>query len=318
MPKLTQESREGRASCSTDRASTRSMRRVALVKKAKFAKFDETVDLAVRLGVNPKHADQMVRGALVLPHGTGQTVRVLVFAKGEKEREAREAGADFAGSDDMVAKVSEGFMDFDRVIATPDMMGAVGKLGRILGPRGLMPNPKVGTVTFDVGNAVREAKGGKIEYRVEKAGIVHARIGKVLVHRAGALGQRQRRSSTRSSARSPRPRRAPTSAASRSASTMGPGVRDRPGRLHGQDGGGVAMERASKDLQIGEIKSRFDKMTAAVFLDFKGMTVEYATKLRAEFRKAGVEYKVVKNTLVKHALKSAVVRRQAGQRRSSG
>lgn len=150
----------------------------AIVKKAKFAKFDETVDLAIRLGVNPKHADQMVRGALVLPHGTGQTVRVLVFAKGEKEREAKEAGADFAGSDDMVAKVSEGFMDFDRVIATPDMMGAVGKLGRILGPRGLMPNPKVGTVTFDVGNAVREAKGGKIEYRVEKAGIVHARIGK--------------------------------------------------------------------------------------------------------------------------------------------
>jgi large subunit ribosomal protein L1 len=151
---------------------------VALVKKAKFAKFDETVDIAVRLGVNPKHADQMVRGALVLPHGTGQSVRVLVFAKGDKEREAREAGADFAGSDDMVAKVSEGFMDFDRVIATPDMMGAVGKLGRILGPRGLMPNPKVGTVTFDVGNAVKEAKGGKIEYRVEKAGIVHARIGK--------------------------------------------------------------------------------------------------------------------------------------------
>jgi len=151
---------------------------VALVKKAEHAKFDETVDLAVRLGVNPKHADQMVRGAIVLPHGTGQSVRVLVFAKGEKEREAKAAGADFAGSDDMVAKVSEGFMDFDRVIATPDMMGAVGKLGRILGPRGLMPNPKVGTVTFDVGNAVKEAKGGKIEYRVEKAGIVHARIGK--------------------------------------------------------------------------------------------------------------------------------------------
>jgi large subunit ribosomal protein L1 len=151
----------------------------ALVKRAKQAKFDETVDLAVRLGVNPKHADQMVRGAIVLPHGTGKTVRVLVFAKGEKEREAREAGADFAGSDDLVAKVSEGFLDFDRVIATPDMMGAVGKLGRVLGPRGLMPNPKVGTVTFDVTAAVKDAKGGKIEYRVEKAGIVHARIGKV-------------------------------------------------------------------------------------------------------------------------------------------
>jgi large subunit ribosomal protein L1 len=150
----------------------------SLVKKAKFAKFDETVDIAVRLGVNPKHADQMVRGAIVLPHGTGQTVRVLVFARGEKDREAREAGADHVGADDMVAKVNEGFMEFDRVIATPDMMGAVGKLGRVLGPRGLMPNPKVGTVTFDVATAVREAKGGKVEYRVEKAGIVHARIGK--------------------------------------------------------------------------------------------------------------------------------------------
>jgi large subunit ribosomal protein L1 len=177
MPKLSKN--RGKAEQALDRARKYTVdEAVAIVKKAKFAKFDETVDIAVRLGVNPKHADQMVRGALVLPHGTGQTVRVLVFAKGEKEREAREAGADFSGSDDMVAKVSEGFMDFDRVIATPDMMGAVGKLGRILGPRGLMPNPKVGTVTFDVGNAVREAKGGKIEYRVEKAGIVHARIGK--------------------------------------------------------------------------------------------------------------------------------------------
>jgi large subunit ribosomal protein L1 len=151
---------------------------VAIVKKGAKSKFDETVDMAVRLGVNPKHADQMVRGAIVLPHGTGQKLRVLVFAKGEKEREAVAAGADFAGSDELVAKVQEGFMDFDRVIATPDMMGAVGKLGRILGPRGLMPNPKVGTVTFDVTGAVKEAKAGKVEYRVEKAGIVHARIGK--------------------------------------------------------------------------------------------------------------------------------------------
>jgi large subunit ribosomal protein L1 len=151
---------------------------VAIVKKAAKCKFDETVDLAVRLGVNPKHADQMVRGAIVLPHGTGQKLRVLVFAKGDKEKEAVAAGADFAGSDELVQKVSDGFMDFDRVIATPDMMGAVGKLGRILGPRGLMPNPKVGTVTFDVTNAVKEAKAGKVEYRVEKAGIVHARIGK--------------------------------------------------------------------------------------------------------------------------------------------
>ncbi len=151
----------------------------ALVKKAAPSKFDETVDLAVRLGVNPRHADQMVRGAVVLPHGTGQQLRVLVFAKGEKAKEAEAAGADLVGEADLVNKVQEGFMDFDRVIATPDMMGLVGKLGRILGPRGLMPNPKVGTVTFDVKTAVGEAKAGKVEYRVEKAGIVHARIGKV-------------------------------------------------------------------------------------------------------------------------------------------
>jgi len=151
---------------------------VAIIKQAAKAKFDETVDMAVRLGVNPKHADQMVRGAIVLPHGTGQKLRVLVFARGEREREALAAGADIAGADELVQKVQEGFMDFDRVIATPDMMGAVGKLGRILGPRGLMPNPKVGTVTFEIQNAVREAKAGKVEYRVEKAGIVHARIGK--------------------------------------------------------------------------------------------------------------------------------------------
>jgi len=151
---------------------------IALVKSMAFAKFDESVDVAVRLGVNPKHADQMVRGAIVLPHGTGKTVRVLVFARGDKEKEALEAGADVAGGDELVQKVQEGFLDFDRVIATPDLMGAVGKLGRVLGPRGLMPNPKVGTVTFDVKNAVREAKAGKVEYRVDKAGVVHCRIGR--------------------------------------------------------------------------------------------------------------------------------------------
>jgi large subunit ribosomal protein L1 len=150
----------------------------SLVKATSFAKFDETVDLAVRLGVNPKHADQMVRGALVLPHGVGKAVRVLVFARGEKVAEAEAAGADFVGGEDMVAKVSGGWLDFDTVIAAPDMMGQVGKLGRVLGPRGLMPNPKVGTVTFDISKAVREAKAGKIEFRVEKAGIVHVPVGK--------------------------------------------------------------------------------------------------------------------------------------------
>jgi len=143
-------------------------------------KFDETVDIAVRLGVDPKHADQMVRGAVNLPHGTGKTVRVAVFAKGDKAKEAQDAGADFVGADDLVNKIqTENFLDFDAAVATPDMMGLVGRIGRVLGPRGLMPNPKVGTVTFDVGKAVRELKGGRVEFRVEKAGIVHARIGKV-------------------------------------------------------------------------------------------------------------------------------------------
>ena len=150
-----------------------------LVKSAAFAKFDETVDVVVKLGVDPRHADQMVRGAVVLPNGLGKDVRVLVFAKGEKEREAREAGADFVGADDLVTKIQGGWFDFDTAIATPDMMGVVGKIGKLLGPRGLMPNPKVGTVTFDLARAVKESKSGKVEFRVEKAGIVHAPVGKV-------------------------------------------------------------------------------------------------------------------------------------------
>src|SRR6266700_598785 len=151
---------------------------VALLKEMPGAKFDESVDLSFRLGVDPKHADQMVRGAVVLPHGIGKSVRVAVFAKGEKEREAREAGADVIGAEDLVEKVQGGFMEFDTAIATPDLMGQVGRLGKVLGPRGLMPNPKLGTVTFDVGRAVREAKAGKVEFRVDKAGNVHTPIGK--------------------------------------------------------------------------------------------------------------------------------------------
>jgi len=152
---------------------------VSLVVGTARAKFDETVDAAIRLGVNPAHADQMVRGSVVLPHGLGKAVRVLVFAKGEKEKEALEAGADVVGSDEVIEKIKGGWLEFDRVIATPDMMGSVGKLGKILGPRGLMPNPKVGTVTFDVGRTVQELKAGKVEFRVEKAGIVHCPVGKV-------------------------------------------------------------------------------------------------------------------------------------------
>jgi large subunit ribosomal protein L1 len=152
---------------------------IDVVKQAAYAKFDETVDVAVRLGVDPRHADQMVRGAVVLPNGLGKDVRVLVFAKGEKEKEALDAGADYVGAEDLVSKIQEGWFEFDTAIATPDMMGVVGKIGKLLGPRGLMPNPKVGTVTFEVSKAVKESKAGKVEFRVEKAGIVHAPVGKV-------------------------------------------------------------------------------------------------------------------------------------------
>lgn len=152
---------------------------ITLVKEITFAKFDESVELSMRLGVNPRHADQMVRGTVVLPHGLGKTKRVLVIASAEKQREAEEAGADVVGGEEMVDKIQGGWMDFDAVVATPDMMRAVGKLGRVLGPRGLMPNPKTGTVTVDVAKAVAEIKAGKVEYRVDKAGVVHAPIGKV-------------------------------------------------------------------------------------------------------------------------------------------
>ena len=150
-----------------------------LLKKAKFSKFDETVELAVNLGVDPKHSDQVVRGTVVLPHGLGKSKRVLVIASGEKQREAQEAGADLVGGDDMVQKIQEGWTDFDAVIATPDMMKSAGRLGKVLGPRGLMPNPKTGTVTFEVAKAVKEIKAGKVEFRVDKAGIVHSAIGKL-------------------------------------------------------------------------------------------------------------------------------------------
>ena len=152
---------------------------IKLVKESSYTKFDEAVDLAVNLGVDPRKSDQMVRGTVVLPHGIGKKVRVLVFAKGEKEKEAQEAGADYVGAEDLVEKITKGWLDFDKSVATPDVMGLVGKLGKILGPRGLMPNPKLGTVTFDVAKTVKEIKAGKVEYKAEKAGIVHVPIGKV-------------------------------------------------------------------------------------------------------------------------------------------
>jgi len=203
---------------------------VAIVKNTAFAKFDESVDIAVRLGVNPKHADQMVRGAIVLPHGTGKGLKVLVFAKGDRERDAKEAGADFVGADELVAKVQEGFLDFDRVIATPDMMGAVGKLGRVLGPRGLMPNPKVGTVTTDVGKAVREAKAGKVEYRVDKAGVVHCTVGRKSFD-AKRLGENTMALLKEIVAKKPSTAKGVYLKSITLSSTMGPGVRVDPGTV---------------------------------------------------------------------------------------
>jgi large subunit ribosomal protein L1 len=151
---------------------------LALVRETSYTRFDGSVDVAVRLNVDPRHADQMVRGAVVLPHGTGRTTRVVVFAAGEKAKEAEEAGADFVGAEDLVNKIQEGWLDFDKAIATPDMMRFVGRIGRILGPRGMMPNPKVGTVTMDIDRAVRDMKSGRVEFRVERAGIIHAPIGR--------------------------------------------------------------------------------------------------------------------------------------------
>ena len=149
-----------------------------LVRETRRAKFDETVEMAVRLGVDPRQADQNVRGTVSLPHGIGKTVRVLAFAKGEKEKEAQEAGADYVGAEDLIKKISDGWFDFDKTVATPDMMAAVGRIGKVLGPRGLMPNPKTGTVTMDIGKAVKEIKAGKLEFRVDKAGIVHVPVGR--------------------------------------------------------------------------------------------------------------------------------------------
>lgn len=178
MPKRGKKYRE--AAQKIDRAKRYTIEEACqIIPGTRIAKFDESVDVAVRLGVNPKYADQMVRGAVVMPHGTGKTIRVAVFAKGDKAKEAEAAGADVWGAEDLVEKVQGGFLDFDATVATPDMMGLVGKLGRILGTRGLMPNPKVGTVTFDVGKAVKELKAGRVEFRVEKAGIVHAPVGRV-------------------------------------------------------------------------------------------------------------------------------------------
>jgi large subunit ribosomal protein L1 len=203
---------------------------VARVKKTHFAKFDETVEVAMRLGVNPKHADQMVRGTVVLPHGLGVSRRVLVVASGEKVKEAEEAGADIVGGEELVDRIQKGFMDFDAVVATPDMMRSVGKLGKVLGPRGLMPNPKTGTVTLEIARAVREIKAGKVEFRVDKTAIVHAPVGKVSFSQENLLANLKTLIDTVLKAK-------PASAKGKYvksiaiSSTMGPGIRIDPAVL---------------------------------------------------------------------------------------
>jgi large subunit ribosomal protein L1 len=203
---------------------------VGKVKDAAFAKFDETVEIAMRLGVDPKHADQMVRGTVVLPHGTGRSARVLVFASGEKLQEAEAAGADYVGGDDLAQKIQEGWLDFEAVVATPDMMKVVGRLGRVLGPRGLMPNPKTGTVTADVTKAIHEIKAGKVEFRVDKTGIVHAPVGKVSFSRDQLLGNAQALIAEVLRAKPPAAKGKYLKSVSLS-STMGPGVHIDPAAL---------------------------------------------------------------------------------------
>ncbi|GAA5345849.1 LSU ribosomal protein L1P [Planifilum fimeticola] len=204
-----------------------------LVKSIAPAKFDETVEVAFRLGIDTKRADQQVRGAVVLPHGTGKTKRVLVFAKGEKAKEAEQAGADYVGDEDLINKVSQGWLDFDVVVATPDMMGQVGKLGRILGPKGLMPNPKTGTVTFDVAKAVQEIKAGKVEYRADKAGIVHVPIGKVSFDTEKLAENLQTLSEALIKAK-PAAAKGTYMRSVTVSSTMGPGVRVNPAAFTGR------------------------------------------------------------------------------------
>lgn len=203
---------------------------VQLVKQGAKAKFDETVEAAIRLGVDPRHADQQVRGAVLLPHGTGKKVRVIVFAKGDKIKEAEQAGADVVGSEELVERVQGGWLDFDVAVATPDMMAAVGKLGRVLGPKGLMPNPKTGTVTFDVANAVQEIKAGKIEYRVDKAGIVHAPIGKASFTPEQLLGNFLTLMDAINKAK-PAAAKGTYVRSVTVSSTMGPGVKVNPARI---------------------------------------------------------------------------------------
>ena len=277
-----------------------------LVQKIKFAKFDETVALSIRLGVDPKHADQMVRGTVVLPHGLGKSKRVLVIAGADKQKEAEEAGADVVGGEELVEKIAGGWIDFDAVVATPDMMRVVGKLGKVLGPRGLMPNPKTGTVTPNVAQAVKEIKAGKVEFRVDKTGIVHAPVGKTSFPSQNLIDNASALLDSIVKAKPPAAKGKYLRSITVS-STMGPGVkideaasrrgedvvsqtvrgtkRSRPGRGPGQQRR-MAVTRADKETELQMLEGVFQDADAAILIDYKGINVPQVTELRAQLRKA--------------------------------
>ena len=273
-----------------------------LVKGCAYARFDESVDVSVRLGIDPKQADQQVRGACILPHGTGTTKRVLVFAKGDKVNEAKDAGADHVGGDDYFKKISEeGWLEFDTVIATPDMMGVVGRLGLILGPRGLMPNPKVGTVTFDVAKAVSDAKGGKIEFKVERKGaIIHVPVGKASFSdnklRENVRGVGEHFGATQTGVVQRNLFAEHYTQFHDGSWCSNRSKYDRAGRLS------MPLTLEEKKAQVEGIRANFEKAISTVFIDFRGVDVETITALRVQFRNAGIEYRVIKNNLIKKAL----------------
>ena len=300
-------------SSKSKRANTRSTQAVPLLQKIKFAKFDETVEVHMRLGVDPKHADQMVRGTVIMPNGLGKSKTVLVIASGDKLREATEAGADFVGGEDMVNKIqSEGWTDFDAVIATPDMMRSVGKLGKVLGPRGLMPNPKTGTVTADVAKAVQEVKAGKVEFRVDKTGIIHAPIGKIsfapvkLVENASSL-------ITAVLKAKPSVAKGKYVKSATLCSTMSPGIPIDVAELTAKEAAGASVaaelleiesemkNRDEKKKDFEELRKALEKANNVFVTGFAKLTVDQDYNLRKTIRGAGGQYKVVKNNIAEIA-----------------
>src|SRR5581483_3482725 len=286
---------------------------IPLVQKIKFAKFDETVEVHMRLGVDPKHADQQVRGTIVLPNGLGRSKKVLVIASGDKQREATEAGADIVGGEEIVQRIqAENWTDYDAVVATPDMMRSVGRLGKILGPRGLMPNPKTGTVTTDVTNAVREIKAGKVEFRVDKTGVIHAPVGKVsfttdkLFENANMLIQAVVRAK-------PSAAKGKYVKSVTVCSTMGPGVPldvtvFNARQAYPDRGLRHMKDRDQKEKDLAQLREEFERANSIFLTGYEKMTVQQDFELRKAVRGAGGDYHVIKNTLAEKAAEGKPVR----------